>query len=148
LNDTRFRKTDRPNDFAVELVQLPVDLIVAFNTPSAHAAKRATTAIPIVFSAGDSVGTGLVTSLAHPGGNITGIGGSAAELGGKCLELLRELLPTVSHVAALVHATDQFARPFLAHIESAAQSLGVRIHPVVVRGVEDLNGAFMAIMQE
>jgi putative ABC transport system substrate-binding protein len=132
----------------VELVQLPVDLLVAVNTPAAHAAKRATTALPIVFSAGDPVGTGLVASLARPGGNITGVGGSAVELGGKCLELLQELLPTLTRVAALVHATDPFARSFLAHIESAAQSLGVQVQPVVVRGAEEFDGAFMAMMQE
>lgn len=102
-------QAERLNDLAVELVQLPVDLLVAFNTPAAHAAKRATTTIPIVFSAGDPVGTGLVPSLAQPGGNLTGVGGSAVDLGGKCIELLKELLPTVTHVAALVHATDPFA---------------------------------------
>jgi putative ABC transport system substrate-binding protein len=140
-------QTERLNDLAVELVQLPVDLLVALNTPAAQAAKHATTAIPIVFNAGDPVGTGLVVSLAHPGGNVTGITGIAAELGGKCLELLRELLPTVTHVAALVHATDPFARPFLAHIESATQSLGVRIQPVVVQGAEEFDGAFTAMVQ-
>jgi ABC-type uncharacterized transport system substrate-binding protein len=141
-------QTDRLNDLAVELVHLPVDLIVAFNTPSAQAAKRATMVIPIVFSAGDPVGTGLVTNLARPGGNITGISGMGAEIGGKCLELLRELLPTVTHVAVLVHATDPFARSFLAHIESAARSLGVRIHPVGVRGAEEFDGAFTAMVKE
>ena len=114
-------QTDRLNDLAVEFVRLQVDLIVASPTPAAHAAKRATTTIPIVFNAGDPVGTGLVASLARPGGNATGFGGSGAEIGGKCLELLREPLPTVTHVAALVHATDPFARPFLEHIESAAR---------------------------
>src|SRR4030095_14106650 len=73
-------QTDRLNDLAVELVHLPVDLIVAFNTPSAQAAKRATMVIPIVFSAGDPVGTGLVANLARPGGNITGISGMGAEI--------------------------------------------------------------------
>ena len=141
-------QSDHLTDLAAELVQLPVDLLVAFNTPSAHAAKRATTAIPIVFSAGDPVGTGLVASLARPGGNITGVGGSAVELGGKCLELLRELLPTVTQVAVLVHATDPFARSFLANIESAAQSLGIRLHPIVVRGAEEFDSAFMTMRQE
>ena len=74
-------QTDRLNDLAGELVRLPVDLIVALSTPAAQAAKRATTAIPIVFSAGDPVGTGLVASLARPGGNITGVRGMAAESG-------------------------------------------------------------------
>jgi putative ABC transport system substrate-binding protein len=141
-------QTDRLNGLAVELVHLPVDLIVAFNTPSAHAAKRATTAIPIVFYAGDPIGTGLVASLVRPGGNLTGIGAVAAELGGKCLELLRELLPTVTHVAALVHATDPFAQPFLGHIQSTAQHIGVRIQPVVIRGAEEFDGAFAAMVHE
>ena len=148
-------QTERLNDLAVELVHLPVDLIVAFNTPAAQAAQRATMVIPIVFSAGDPVGTGLVANLARPGGNITGISGMGAETGGKCLELLRELLPTVTHVAVLVHATDPFARSFLAHIASAARSLGVRIHPVGVRihpvgvrGAEEFDGAFTAMVKE
>jgi putative ABC transport system substrate-binding protein len=141
-------QTDLLNDLAVELVRLKVDLIVAFPTPAVHAAKRATLAIPIVFNAGDPVGTGLVASLARPGGNVTGVGGIAAELGGKCFDLLRELLPTVTHVAALVHATDPFARPFLEHIESAARRVGVRIQPVVVRGAEEFDGAFAAMAQE
>jgi ABC-type uncharacterized transport system substrate-binding protein len=139
-------QTDRLNALAVELVHLPVDLIVALPTPAAHAAKRATLAIPIVFNAGDPVGTGLVASLARPGGNATGVGGITAELGGKCLDLLRELLPTVTHVAALVHATDPFAQPFLEQIEAGARSSGVRIHLVVVRGAEEFDGAFAAMV--
>jgi putative ABC transport system substrate-binding protein len=138
-------QTERLNDLAVELVQRSVDLIVAYNTPAAQAAKRATTAIPIVFNAGDPVGTGLVASLARPGGNATGVSGLA--LSGKCLELLRELLPTVTHVAALVHTTDPFARPFLEDIQAAAQSVGVRIQPVVVQGEEEFDGAFTAMVQ-
>lgn len=127
-------------------MRLPVDLIVAFNTPAAQAARRAATVIPIVLNAGDPVGTGLVASLTRPGGNVTGITGIAAELGGKCLDLLRELLPTVTHVAALVHTTDPFARPFLEQIRATAQSVGVRIHPVGVQGTEAFDGAFMAMV--
>jgi putative ABC transport system substrate-binding protein len=139
-------QTERLNDLAVELVRLPVDLLVASLTPAAHAAKRATATIPIVFNAGDPVGTGLVASLARPGGNATGISGIA--LSGKCLELLRELLPTVPHVAALVHATDPFARPFLEDLQSATQSAGVRIQSVVVQGAEEFDGAFAAMVHE
>ena len=140
-------QTERLHDLAVEFVRLPVDLIVASPTPAAHAAKRATATIPIVFNAGDPVGTGLVASLARPGGNATGFGSIGAEIGGKYLELLREFLPTVTHVAALVHATDPFARPFLEHIESTAQHLGVQIQPVIVRGAEEFDGAFTAMVQ-
>ena len=141
-------QADRLNDLAAELVRLPVDLIVAVSTPASQAAKRATLAIPIVFIAGDPVGTGLVASLARPGWNVTGVTGIGAEIGGKCLELLREVVPAVTHVAVLVLATDPFARPFLAHIQSEAQGVSVRIHPVVVRGDEELDGAFAAMVTE
>jgi putative ABC transport system substrate-binding protein len=139
-------QTERLHDLADELVHLPVDLIVAFNTPAAQAAKRATTVIPIIFNASDPVGTSLVASLTRPGENVTGISGIAAELGGKYLELLRELLPTVSAVAALVHTTDPCARPFLEQIQAAAQRLSVRIHPVGVTGAEAFDGAFTAMV--
>jgi putative ABC transport system substrate-binding protein len=141
-------ETDRLNDLAAELVRLPVDLIVALPTPAAQAAQHATTTIPIVMSAGNPLETGLVASLARPGGNVTGISGITAELGGKCLELLRELLPAATHVAVLVHATDPFARPFLEHIESTAQGVGVSIQRLVVRGDEEFEGAFTAMMTE
>ena len=139
-------QAERLDDLAVELVRLPVDLIVALSTPSVQAAKRATTAIPIVMAAGDPVETGLVASLARPGGNITGVAAMTTELGGKCVELLRELLPAVPHVAALVHATDPFARPFLEHIQSAAGSVGVQVQRVVVRGDAEVDDAFRAIV--
>jgi putative ABC transport system substrate-binding protein len=141
-------QADRLNDLAVEFVRLPVDLIVALSTPSVQAAKRATTVLPIVMSAADPVETGLVASLARPGANITGIAAMTTELGGKCVELLRELQPAVPHVAVLVHTTDPFARPFLEHIQAAAGSVGVQVYPVVVRGDEELDGAFRAMVQE
>jgi ABC-type uncharacterized transport system substrate-binding protein len=141
-------QADRLNDLAAELVRLPVDLIVAVSTPAAQAAKRAALTIPIVFIAGDPVGTGLVASLARPGGHVTGVSGIGAEIGGKCLELLRELVPAVTQVAVLVHATDPFARPFLEDIQAAAEPLGVRIHPVTVQGEEEFDGAFTAMVQE
>ena len=139
-------QTERLNDLAVELVRLSVDLIVAFNTPAAQAAKRATTAIPIVFSAATPWAPAWSRAWRARAGTSRGSG--ASQLGGKCLELLRELLPTMTHVAALVHATDPFARPFLEDIESAAQSVGVRIQPVVVQGAEEFDGAFTAMVHE
>jgi putative tryptophan/tyrosine transport system substrate-binding protein len=139
-------QADRLNDLAAELVRLPVDLIVAVSTPAAQAAKRATLAIPIVFFAGDPVGSGLVASVARPGGHVTGVTGIGAEIGGKCLELLRELVPAVTQVAVLVHATDPFARPFLEDIQAAAQPVGVRIHPVAVQGEEEFDSAFTAMV--
>jgi putative ABC transport system substrate-binding protein len=139
---------ERLHDLATELVRLPVDLLVAVSTPAAQAAKRATLTIPIVFIAGDPVGTGLVASLARPGGHVTGVSGIGAEIGGKCLEFLREIVPALTHVAVLVHATDPFARPFLEDIQAAAQPIGVRIRPVVVQGEEEFDSAFTAMVQE
>jgi putative ABC transport system substrate-binding protein len=136
---------DRLNDLAAELVRLPVDLIVAVSTPAAQAAKRATSALPIVFFAGDPVASGLVASVARPGGHVTGVTGIGAEIGGKCLEFLRELVPAVTHVAVLVQATDPFARPFLEDIQATAQPVGVHIHPVVVQGEEEFDSAFTAM---
>lgn len=127
------KQVDRLNDLAAEFVRLKVDIIVALYTPSAQAAKRATTEIPVVIISGDPLGTGLVASLAHPGGNVTGVSAMTTESGGKCLELLRELLPAVIHVAALVHPTDPLARPFLEQIQSdgvrrcVGSSLGRRV---------------------
>ena len=139
-------QVDRLNDLAAEFVQRKVDIIVALYTPSAQAAKRATTEIPVVIISGDPLGTGLVASLAHPGGNVTGVSAMTTESGGKCLELLRDLLPAVTHVAALVHPTDPFARPFLEQIQSDARGIGVQIQPVVARGDEDLDEAFAAMV--
>jgi putative ABC transport system substrate-binding protein len=140
---------DRLTDLAADLVRLKVDVIVAQSTPSVQAAKRATAEIPIVMApAGDPVGTGLVATLARPGGNVTGLSAIAAELGGKLLELIRETRPAVTRVAVLAHATEPFARPFLAQIKSAAGSVGVRMQAVVVRGVEEFDGAFAAMVKE
>ena len=139
-------QTDRLNDFAVECVRRKVDRIVAVSPTAGQAVQRATTAIPMVMFAGDPVGPGLVVSLARPGGNSTGIAALTAEIGGTGLALLRALLPTVPHVAVLVHATDPFARPVLEPIESAARSRGVRLQPVGVRGAEEFDGAFATMV--
>jgi putative ABC transport system substrate-binding protein len=102
---------------AAELVRLNVDLIVASKTPAVHAAKRATTTIPIVMApAGDPVGTGLVASLARPGGNVTGLSAATAELAGKSIEILRETLPSLRRVAALADPSNPFSKPFLEQI--------------------------------
>jgi putative ABC transport system substrate-binding protein len=91
-------KLDLLPSLAAELVAIKVDVIVAIFTPSALAAKRATTEIPIVFLAGDAVGTGVVASLARPGGNLTGLSIMGAELQGKCVEILRDMLPSLRRV--------------------------------------------------
>ncbi|MEA3028149.1 MAG: hypothetical protein QOF91_3434 [Alphaproteobacteria bacterium] len=130
-------------ELARELVALKVDVIVASETPAVQAAKRATSDIPIVMApSGDPVGTGLIASLARPGGNVTGLSAATAELAGKSLDLLRELAPTVTRVAALADPTNSFTKPFLEQINLAANSVGVAIDAVMVRGADDFSGAF------
>ncbi len=135
-------RPERLPALAAELVRLKVDVIVAFQTPAAHAAKEATRDIPIVIAAGDPIGTGLVESLARPGGNITGISSTTSELGEKTLELLRELLPTLRRVGMLLNAVDPFTRPFFRNFESGAAALGIALKPVSVRGADEFARAF------
>src|SRR5262249_61556773 len=93
--------------------RLKVDIIVASQTPAVTAARQATTEIPIVMApAGDPVGTGLISSLARPGGNITGLSSTTAEFGAKILELIRDVLPSTRRVAVLANAAHPFSRPF------------------------------------
>lgn len=130
---------------AAALVARPVDLIIAIQTPEATAAKRATASIPIVFTAGDPVGTGLVASLARPGGNLTGWTGTTAELGGKRLELLRELLPALLRVAVLINERDPLALPFRSQIEAGGRSTGIAVQPILLRQPDDIEAAFAAL---
>jgi putative ABC transport system substrate-binding protein len=133
-------KADNLAAMAAELIALKVDIIVAFQTPAATAAKQATKDIPIVLgSVGDPIGTGLIASFARPGGNITGVSAATAELGAKNLELIREVLPAASRVAILANAPDPFSKPFLDHIQKAANTLNVAIRPAMVRGVDELD---------
>ena len=144
-------QVDRLTALATDLVRLKVDVIVAQATPAVQAAKRATTEIPIVMApAGDPVGTGLVASLGRPGGNVTGLSSTSADLGGKLLELIREARPSITNVAVLVHRnpTDPFARSFLEQIKSASSRVGVVIRAVVVGGDEEFANAFMAMAKE
>ena len=119
---------------AAELVRLKVDVIVASLTPAVQAARHATSDIPIVMAAaGDPVATGLISSLARPGGNITGVSGAAVETAGKRLELIRELFPSVRRAAVLANEIDPFAPPFVAQLSQSARSLGMEIEPILVR---------------
>ena len=130
-------------DVAGELVRLRADIIVAYATPAVTAAKQATSKIPIVMAgAGDPVATGLVASLAHPGGNITGIANLSTELAGKNIELIREVLQSAQRVAVLANATDPFTKPFLAQIEVSARTVSIDIHVIMLRPGEDLDAAF------
>ena len=151
-----FRPADRKSDLlrmlADELVRLKVDIIVASLTPAVLAARQATSEIPIVMvPAGDPVQTGLISSLARPGGNITGLSSTTAELYVKTLELIREVLPTTRRVAVLANAAiaaDPFAIPFVEQIEEAGRTLGIAIQTIRVRGEEEFDAAFAAMDKE
>jgi putative tryptophan/tyrosine transport system substrate-binding protein len=131
-------------ELAAELVHLKVDVIVTWFTPAAQAAKQATHEIPIVMAdTGDPVGTGLVASLPRPGGNVTGIASVTAELAGKSVQLIRDMLPSARRVTALANATDPFAKPFLEQIELGAKATGTTIN--VVRISSKLETAFAAM---
>jgi putative ABC transport system substrate-binding protein len=139
-------KYERLPALAADLVALKVDVIVVTSTPAALAAKQATRTIPIVLAwAGDPVGSGLVTSLARPGGNVTGLSMLAPELVGKRLELLTQAVPGVSRVAALWHPGDlpeRTEKDMLKEADVAARALGVRLQVVEARGPEDFDRAF------
>ena len=136
-------KLDRLPALAAELVDLKVDIIVASETPAVQAAKRATAEIPIVMApSGDPVGTGLISSLSRPGGNVTGLSAAAAELAGKSLELIREMIPAVRRVVALADPANAFTKSFLAQIDASARSAGLEIQAVMLGGEEDLDRVF------
>ena len=131
-----------------ELVGLKPKIIVCYQTPTAVAAKEVTRDIPIVMAGvGDAVGTGLVLSLAHPGGNITGISTATAETSAKNVELLRELVPSAKRVGALFNAIDPFSKPFLERIRAAAPTIGVEIRAVGAHGAVELEAAFAEMMK-
>ena len=128
---------------AAELVRLKVDIIVTFQTPASTAAKQATSEIPIVMvRAGDPVATGLIASLARPGGNVTGTSAGVAETVGKVVELIREAIPSARRIAVLANEMDPFAKPYLAAIGAGARSVGMEMVPIMARPSEPLGPAF------
>ena len=134
---------------ARELVRLKVDVIATFGTPAAQAAKQVTTAVPIVMALiGDPVRTGIVTSLARPGGNITGVTNLGPGTAQKRLELLREAIPNASRVALLWNSANPDQLAYLHEGEAAARSLGMTILSVPVRRGEDLENALTAMIRE
>jgi putative ABC transport system substrate-binding protein len=148
--DDRYSDNDveRLHQLAAELVRLNVDVIVATGTLGPLAAKRATANIPIVMTAaGDPLGTGLVASLARPGGNVTGMSLMAPDLGGKRLEILKEIVPALSRVAVLWNAANPYPALVYRQTESAARQLGIEVHSFEVRAAGDLEGALKAAMQ-
>jgi putative tryptophan/tyrosine transport system substrate-binding protein len=143
---------ERLPNLATELVRLNVDIIVAPGS-GAVAAKKATNTIPIVITNGDPVGTGLVASLAHPGGNVTGLSAFISELGGKQLELLKEAFPRVSRVGVFWYKQTNPSgigqdKLLLGEMKVAAGALRVKLQLLELRGLDDFEPAFLAIKGE
>jgi ABC-type uncharacterized transport system substrate-binding protein len=142
-------KLERLPDLAAELVRLKVDVIVTAPTQAALAAKKASATIPIVFdAAGDPVGSGFVSSLARPGGNITGLSNIAPDLDGKRLELLKEAFPKVARVAFLWEPGGARGNAALTDMEAAAKALGLKLLSLPVRGIDDFESAFARAKRE
>ena len=136
-------------ELAAELVRLKLDVIVTPGTPASVAAKQATSAIPIVFAGvADAVGAGLVANFARPGGNITGLTGISAELGGKRLELLKEVAPKASRVAVLYNPADRSNVLVLKELQKSAPTRGLTLQPLEVRGPGEFEGAFVAMSRK
>ena len=139
-------RDERFPDLAADLVRLKVDVIVAGATQPVHAAQRATTTIPIVMTNhSDPVGSGLVASLARPGGNITGLTSITQELTAKRLELLKEAVPGVVRVAVLWNPTNQTHPGMLSDTEAAARALGVKLEIVEARNPDQFDSVFSAM---
>ena len=142
-------QVERYPGLAAELVRLKVDVIVAPATPQALAAKQATSSIPIVFVlVADAVGAGLITNFARPGGNITGLTSSSAELGGKRLELLKQMVPKASRVAVLYNPTDRSNVLILKQLQESVPSLGLILQPLEVRDAREFERAFVAMTRQ
>ena len=135
-------RSERLPDLAADLVRLKVDVIVASVSTDALAAQKATRAIPIVMAAGDPVASGLVESLARPGGNVTGLSQMTSELVGKRLELLKEMVPKLSRVAVLWNPQSAASTLNWKEIQLPARQLGIQLHSLEVRSPNDLDKAF------
>jgi len=132
-----------------ELLAAKVDVIVTAGTPASLAVKKATSVVPLVMMAvGDPVGTGIVSSLARPDGNITGLSATAPDLEGKRLELLREVVPNLSQVAFFLNPANALHEVSLRQARAAANTLRIKLLPQEVRRSEDLDGAFASIVKE
>jgi putative tryptophan/tyrosine transport system substrate-binding protein len=139
-------RADAAKEAAADFVGLPVDVIVAHFTPSVGAAKALTKTIPIIMApAGAPVEVGLVESLSKPGGNVTGVSAMDAEVGGKRLQLLREIVPNLKRVAVLASTTDPFATPFLNELARMGQASDIEILPIMASGPADFPEGFVAM---
>jgi ABC-type uncharacterized transport system substrate-binding protein len=139
-------RPERLDEAAAELFRLNVDVIVALGTPGPLAAKRATATIPIVMAnAGDPLGSGLVPSLARPGGNVTGMSLMAPDLGAKRMELLKELVRGLSRVAVLWNSANPYPALVFKETQAGGQTLGIQVHSVEIRGPQDFDAAFAGV---
>jgi putative ABC transport system substrate-binding protein len=144
-------KLDRFPELAAEVVGLKVDLILAASTAGALAAKRATATIPIVMTTlggQDPIASGLIVSLARPGGNLTGVTGLGEELSGKRLQLFKEAIARLSRVAVLANPADPEAGPAVKGLEAAARALGVQLRVLEVRDPSGIETAFRVMTSE
>jgi putative ABC transport system substrate-binding protein len=139
-------RNERYTEAAAELVRLKVDVIVTVATPATLAAKQATSVIPIVFgAASDPVGTGLVESLGRPGGNITGLSNQITDIGGKKLEFLREVVPSLRRLAILANVGNPAVVLEMGEAQAAARKLGLKVTTSEIRRAEDIAPAFDAL---
>jgi putative ABC transport system substrate-binding protein len=142
-------QAERFDGFAVEMVQQNVDAVIVVTTPAAFAVRKITTTIPIIHPAAiDPVGTGLIASLAHPGGNVTGLAVLNAETSAKRLELLRDLLPALSRGAVLWNAANPANALAWNETEGAGRALGVTLQSIEVRAPQDFEGAFATMAEQ
>ena len=138
-------RTDRLAGLADELVRLRVDVILTHNTPPTLAAKRATSVIPIVFAtAGDAVGTGIVASLAQPGGNVTGLSSLQPDTAGKRIELLRELIPGLRRLAVFTDVGNPFADRDVSEVRRTARTMDLEVETFEILQAKDIDHAFEA----
>jgi putative tryptophan/tyrosine transport system substrate-binding protein len=142
-------KYERFPSLVAELLASHVDVLVTAGTPASLAIKKATMSVPVVMIAvGDPIGSGLVPSLADPGGNLTGLSSIAPDLEGKRLELLREIVPKLSHVGMFINSGNPFHTASLQKARTAAETVRIMLQVLDVRTSEDLDGAFAAIIKE
>jgi len=142
-------KYERLPALVAELLARNVEVIVTAGTPASHAVKKATTSVPFVMVAvGDPVASGLIPSLTRPGGNITGLTSMGDELEGKRLELLRDLIPTISHVAALTNSGNASLKKASEVLRAVAAALHIRVLVIDVRSADQLDAAFDVIVRK
>ena len=139
-------RTERYHDIAADFVKMKVAVIVTAGTESVIAAKRLTSTIPIVFAtAGDPVGSGLVASLARPGGNVTGLSNQQTDLAGKRLGLLREIMPSLSRLAIMANVSNPAAVSEMRDVQAVAGTLGLHVNTSEIQRPEDIEPAFDAL---